>query len=185
MNPTPIAEISNKQDGEAVLCIVGKITKIFPRKTGIGSSSDGSVQNIELSDASGKITAVFWDRPVFGQQEYLGHVARLTATNSGKGWAGVKVEDHTYKDKTEKRLKVTLAADLTVEGVDPVATAPAATAAPAPAAAPTPAPAPASAVSPELSDAELKRRCVNAAKYVGRQANAFKICIARAHAMSE
>lgn len=105
---TTIAEACDTEDGEIVMAVRGKLTKLYDRKTGMGEHGEWSLQGGELTDQTGVIKLTFSGRDAV-PKDLKGKTIQISASKHEKhGWTGVKKE--TYKDKAQ--LKVTSSAEV-------------------------------------------------------------------------
>lgn len=103
---TTIGLIGQLPNGTHLEQINAKITAIRDPKSGESTYGPWSMQNVELIDATGKITAVLKNQPPLATG-WQGFTATWTATKDGKGkLAGIVVDDNDYKGTVTRRLLI-------------------------------------------------------------------------------
>lgn len=109
-------------NGQTVMCVKGKLTGIFEKKSGENANGPWELQNGELTDSTGKIPVSFSgnSQPTSAKNRSV----TISAIQSEKhGWIGVKIEDREYekdgKTVRVRQLKVTSTGLVEYEGGTP------------------------------------------------------------------
>lgn len=119
-----LAEIpTGYSNGELLPSLVGRITKLYQRKTGEGQYGPWSVQGGKIEGNGATIDISFFDLP--DQGNLTGKEVVISCTQGDKGPIGVSVDDNEYKGKTTRRIKVQKQADIAFATGAPQAHAPA------------------------------------------------------------
>lgn len=103
--------------GEIIPSVRGKLTALYDRNSGTNDRGEWSIQNAELTDATGKIKLKITDRDAL-PKEWKGREVVLSCNDGNKGLTGLKADDDTYKGKTSKIIKVTPSAHIDLAQAD-------------------------------------------------------------------
>ena len=113
MNPTPFSVIKQHlADGAVLECIEGKITKLFPRKSGTGEHGEWSFQNGEMSDAAGDLIEIKWKGCEDVPGSWKGKTVRVYSHKGEKGRTGLYAFDDEYQGKTTRKVKIISTAEM-------------------------------------------------------------------------
>lgn len=110
MKTTPLDVIfQHLGNGAALEAVVGKLTKLFPRKSGTKAADNTpwSIQNGELTDNTGAVIPVMFKDCGEISKDWQNHTVALLGKHGDKGLSGLYVFDDTYNDSTVRKLKLT------------------------------------------------------------------------------
>ncbi len=111
MRIIPLKEIPALEAEETITAIRGRVTELYPPKTGENDNGKWSFQNIKLKDETGEIQVKLKDRPAL-PQSLKGKTIFIYSAKGDKGLSGLKAKDDTYRDKTSRIVWVTPSATI-------------------------------------------------------------------------
>lgn len=114
MNEPPLFSIIRQfPDGTVVPAVRGTVKKVFDQRSGENGRGPWSLQNLLLEDAAGEAFGVMLkDREPFPFRP--GETVTFEAHQGDKQKTGVYAFDDTYQGNTERKIKITPTAEITV-----------------------------------------------------------------------
>lgn len=115
-----LSDIATMDDDDVIKAVKGTLTKLYPRKSGVGDNGPWSFESGELSDGKTSVKITFKDREAL-PKEMKGRQIYILAYHGEKGWSGVKKKTDDYKPENPvPMIWVTKTAEVTlVEGGAP------------------------------------------------------------------
>lgn len=102
---TTVSEVANREAGEVIAKMQGKIVKAYELKSGENEKGEWSIQDGYFKDSTGEIKIAFFNhedvRPLLNKEITLG------AHKGAKGLSGVYAHDNNYQGKTTREVKIT------------------------------------------------------------------------------
>lgn len=115
MKSATINEIKSMEAKMPIVCFTGRITNIYPRRTGEGQNGAWSVQNLVFEQGGERINVSAWEKEEF-PKTMEGKVYTICAFKGQKGWSGVYASDGKTKEGAIRReIRTTKSADY-IEG---------------------------------------------------------------------
>lgn len=111
MRLVSVKEALGYGSGEVIPSIKGRLSEVWPRKSGTNANGEWSIQNLTIKDDGGELKLMVTGRDEI-PKTHKGRLVYLSCKEGDKGMTGLKVEDEEYRGKTTRKLKVTPSASV-------------------------------------------------------------------------